>query len=67
MRILKIKKRRLIWSTISLAGATMLVAASCTNSDAAHRAALVKASTMQQQKPMKLRYYGGPKYPMYPG
>jgi len=41
--------------------------AGCTNSDAgARKAALMNASTAQQQKPIKLRYYGGPKYPMYP-
>jgi hypothetical protein len=26
----------------------------------------IAASTAQQQKPIKLRYYGGPKSPMYP-
>jgi hypothetical protein len=44
-----------------------LLAAGCTNSDARVRKAALKASTTQQQKPIKLRYYGGPKYPMYPG
>jgi hypothetical protein len=44
-----------------------LLAAGCTNSDAGVRKAALKASTTPQQKPIKLRYYGGPKYPMYPG
>jgi hypothetical protein len=65
-------EKRLIWPTISLAGAIALIAAGCTNSDAgARKAALMKASaaqqdTAQQEKPIKLRYYGGPKYPRYP-
>lgn len=60
-------RKRLIWSTISVASAIVFIAASCTNSDAgARKAALTKAKTVQQQKPIKLRYYGGPKYPMYP-
>jgi hypothetical protein len=63
-------KERFFWSTISLAGAIVLVAAS---EAGAHKAVLIKHSTAQQQKPVhqqkpiKLRYYGGPKYPMYPG
>jgi hypothetical protein len=53
--------------TIWLAGAIALIAAGCTNGDAGTRKAeLMKASSAQQQKPTKLRYYGGPKYPMYP-
>jgi hypothetical protein len=60
-------EKLLMWSTIWLAGAIALIVAGCTNSDAgARKAALMKASTAQQQKPIKLRYYGGPKYPMYP-
>jgi hypothetical protein len=76
--------RRLIWSSVSLVGASVLIAATCTNSNAgARRSAPTKASamkigagaggmapmatsTIQQQKPIKLRYYGGPKSPMYP-
>jgi hypothetical protein len=27
---------------------------------------VVKASAAPQEKPIKLRYYGGPKSPMYP-
>jgi hypothetical protein len=66
MRISRIEKRR-IWPGIWLAGAIGVIAAGCTNSDAgARKAALMKASTAQQEKPIKLRYYGGPKYPRYP-
>jgi hypothetical protein len=54
---------RAIW----LAGAIALTVAGCSNSDAGTRKAeLMRASSAQQQKPVKLRYYGGPKYPMYP-
>jgi hypothetical protein len=53
--------------TISVASAIVSIAANCAKGDAgARNAVLTKASTMQQQKPIKLRYYGGPKYPMYP-
>jgi hypothetical protein len=53
----------IIW----LLGAVALSTTSCTNSDAgARRAALRDAAAAQEQKPVKLRYYGGPKYPMYP-
>jgi hypothetical protein len=52
---------------ILLASVFALVAASCTSSKAgAHKAGLAKAGTAQQEKPIKLRYYGGPKSPMYP-
>jgi hypothetical protein len=54
---------------ILLAGAIALIMASCANGDAtARKAALTKAAATQTQeaKPVKLRYYGGPKYPMYP-
>jgi hypothetical protein len=77
-------KRRLIWSSVSLVGASVLIAATCTNSNAdprrtaptktsstkidgrARGMAPMATSTLQQQKPIKLRYYGGPKSPMYP-
>jgi hypothetical protein len=77
-------KRRFIWSSASLVGASLLIAATYTNGNAgarrtaptkassakidarARRMAPVAANTIQQQKPIKLRYYGGPKYPMYP-
>ena len=77
-------KRRFIWSSVSLVGASVLIAATYTNGNAdARRTAPTKASsakidsgargvppvatsTTQQQKPIKLRYYGGPKYPTYP-
>jgi hypothetical protein len=83
MRMSRIK-RRLILSSVSLVGASVLIAVTCTNSNAgARRTAPTKASstkadagaretgpmaasTIQQQKPIKLRYYGGPKSPMYP-
>jgi hypothetical protein len=33
----------------------------------ARKAVVAKTTVTQQQKPIKLRYYGGPKSPMYPG
>jgi hypothetical protein len=66
MKTTRMEKRR-IWPSISLAIAIALIAAGCANSDVgARKAALMEASTGQQEKPIKLRYYGGPKYPMYP-
>jgi hypothetical protein len=60
-------EKRLNWPTIWLASVIALIIAGCTNSDAgARKAALTKASVAQQEKPIKLRYYGGPKYPRYP-
>jgi hypothetical protein len=77
-------KGRLIWSSVSLVGASVLIAATCMNSNAGTRRstppkasstkndagsggmAPMGTSTIQQQKPIKLRYYGGPKSPMYP-
>jgi hypothetical protein len=43
--------------------------AGCTSSDAVIRkkALTTTASSAQREKPVKLRYYGGPKYPRYPG
>ncbi len=53
--------------TVWLAAALALIIGGCTNTDAGTRkAALMKASSAQQEKPIRLRYYGGPKYPMYP-
>ena len=58
---------------IVLAGAFATIAAGCISSDArARKASATKASTspiqsQQPEKPIKLRYYGGPKSPMYPG
>jgi hypothetical protein len=41
--------------------------AGCASNDAgARKAAVMDATAAQQQTPVKLRYYGGPKYPMYP-
>jgi hypothetical protein len=60
-------EKLVIWPTLCLTGAIALIAGGCTYSDAAvHKAAPMKAGTQQQQKPIKLRYYGGPKSPMYP-
>jgi hypothetical protein len=67
MTISKAKNLRLVWSTASLAGAIALVATTHANSDVAHKVTPAKAAAFQQEKkPVKLRYYGGPKYPMYP-
>jgi hypothetical protein len=58
---------------IVLAGAVAMIVAGCFSSDArARKAAPAKASTapvqsQQPEKPIKMRYYGGPKSPMYPG
>ncbi len=62
-RIKKLVSRPTIW----LASVIAVIAAGCSNSDAgARKAALMKASAAPQEKPIKLRYYGGPKYPRYP-
>jgi hypothetical protein len=68
-------QERLLWSLIAIPGAIVLLAAISTNSEARarHSTGIVRHSTVmmpatvQQQKPIKLRYYGGPKSPMYPG
>jgi PBP1b-binding outer membrane lipoprotein LpoB len=58
---------------IALAGAFAMIAAGCVNSDArARKAAVTKAGTapiqnQQPERPIKMRYYGGAKSPMYPG
>jgi len=58
---------RLIWPSVWLACTIAVIAAGCTNSDVgARKAALMEASAAPQEQPIKLRYYGGPKYPMYP-
>jgi hypothetical protein len=65
--------RRIGSFTIVLAGAFAIVAAGCIGSDArARKAAVTKANSSpiqshQPEKPIKMRYYGGPKSPMYPG
>jgi hypothetical protein len=60
-------EKLVIRPSICLTAAIALIAASFTFSDAAARKAVpMKASTTQQEKPIKLRYYGGPRYPMYP-
>jgi hypothetical protein len=59
---------------LTLIGAVAMIAAGCADSDARSRRAAVatKASTApvqqeQVQKPIKWRYYGGPKGQMFPG
>ena len=67
MKTARIKKG-LIWSATWLASAIAVVAAGCSDSEAgARKAAVVKANAAPPEKPIKLRYYGGPKSPMYPG
>ncbi len=58
-------------SVVWLAGAMALMAAATTVSEARKREvraakACAPAAPVQQQKPIRLRYYGGPKSPMYP-
>lgn len=66
MKTARIKKG-VIWSATWLASAIAVIAAGCSDSEAgARKAAVVKASAAPQEKPIKLRYYGGPKSPMYP-
>jgi hypothetical protein len=56
-----------------VASAIVLVVVISTSSQAGRRntpvmrTGTVQQHTLQQQQPIKLRYYGGPKYPMYPG
>ena len=53
-----------------LVGAVAVLVAGCISGSAdARKAAQWKSSTQSQpeEKPVKLRYYGGPKSPMYPG
>jgi hypothetical protein len=62
--------------TISFAVAALL-AGSSLQSDASHKSKWAKAKTVQTpapvapavqpDPPVKMRYYGGPKSPMYPG
>jgi hypothetical protein len=58
---------------IVLAGAFAMITVGCISSDArARKAPVTKASTLpiqsqQPEEPIKMRYYGGPKSPMYPG
>jgi hypothetical protein len=66
MRITSTEKRH-SWTIVWLAISIAVIPAGCTTSDAgARKAALMKASAAPQEKPIKLRYYGGPKYPRYP-
>jgi hypothetical protein len=65
--------KRISLFAIVLAGAFAMIAAGSINSDArARKAAVTKAGaapiqSQQPEKPVKMRYYGGPKSPMYPG
>jgi hypothetical protein len=49
------------WPAVCATVATALLLAGCTTDDDALRTATAKNGT-----PGALRYYGGPKYPMYP-
>jgi hypothetical protein len=60
-------KERLIGALVSVASAIALVATTSMSGQAGMRnMTVIKAATIKQ-KPIKLRYYGGPKYPMYRG
>jgi hypothetical protein len=48
-----------------LLGVIAIVAAGCASSDAG-KAPSAKTDATQRQMPVKLRHYGGPRYPMYP-
>jgi hypothetical protein len=66
MKTARIKKE-LIWPAICLASTIAVISSGCNNSDAGPRTAVqMKANAAPQEKPIKLRYYGGPKYAMYP-
>jgi hypothetical protein len=66
MKTARIKKE-LTWPAIWLASTIAVVAAGWNNSDAGPRTSgQIKTNAAPQEKPIKLRYYGGPKYPMYP-
>jgi hypothetical protein len=61
-------KERFLWLHVSFAIGIVLVAVIFTSSEArVRRTTVTPPSPVEQQKPIKLRYYGGPKYPMYPG
>jgi hypothetical protein len=56
---------------IGLLAITMVIASCASNDAGTRKAAVAKTvatdtAAAQQQKPVKLRYYGGPKSPMYP-
>ena len=66
MRTPRIEKRH-SWPIVWLTTAIAVIVAGCTSSDpGARKAALMKASAPPHEKPIELRYYGGPKYPRYP-
>jgi hypothetical protein len=53
-------------AVVGLLAIAMVVASCVTNDAGARKTALAKSVAAQQEKPVKLRYYGGPKSPMYP-
>jgi hypothetical protein len=69
------RPRVAVRATIMLFGVAALLAVSCLQSGAAHKhpATVIKTKPIeivpqvQQDPPVKMRYYGGPKSPMYPG
>jgi hypothetical protein len=64
------KSSMLIGSAITgLVAVVALVAAGCSSSEAGyrHKGARQGIVEVQPPKPVKMRYFGGPKSPMYPG
>jgi hypothetical protein len=66
-------ERSVFRSAVLLASAIALIIAAGTGGEAKQRMAIKKnayaqaaPAPLQQQKPVKLLYYGGPKSPMYP-
>ncbi len=61
-------EKQLSRSSIWLAGTIALIIAGCSASEATVRQkkASTAATPAQQEKPVKMRYYGGPKSPRYP-
>ncbi len=58
-------------AVVGLLAIAMIIASSASNDARVRKTGLAKtppAKTLaaQQEKPVKLRYYGGPKSPMYP-
>jgi hypothetical protein len=53
-------------AAVGLLATAMIIASCATNDAGARKAAPAKTAATQQEKPVKLRYYGGPKSPMYP-
>jgi hypothetical protein len=53
-------------AVVGLLAIAMIIASCVTNDAVARKTTPAKAVATQQEKPVKLRYYGGPKSPMYP-